>query len=236
MRQVLIASGRPVVVDVPDPVPGPEDILVEVHWSCLSPGTELAALTPATTTAAAPPTQRVGLQVARAVRLGMKAVANPSRALAMGRQLFAGGRAGEALSQHLTAGTALSELTAASADDTRGAPGFTVGYSCAGVVRAIGARMHGFVPGDRVACAGAGRANHAELVCVPAGLAVAVPAGLELRWAATATLGAIALQGVRRADVRLGECAVVVGLGLIGQIALTLLRAAGVRCFACDLD
>jgi len=111
-----------------------------------------------------------------------------------------------------------------------------LGYACAGVVVAAGEGVERFAPGDRVACAGAGYANHAELVTVPENLVVHVPGELALEKAAYATLGAIAMQGVRVADPRLGEVAAVIGLGLIGQLAVQLLRAAGCRVLAIDID
>ena len=111
-----------------------------------------------------------------------------------------------------------------------------LGYACAGVVVSVGEGVAGFAPGDRVACAGAGYANHAELVTVPENLVVHVPRELALEQAAYATLGAIAMQGVRVADPRLGEVAAVIGLGLIGQLAVQLLRAAGCRVLAIDID
>jgi len=111
-----------------------------------------------------------------------------------------------------------------------------LGYACAGVVEAVGEGVEGFVPGDRVACAGAGYANHAEVVTVPENLVVAVPDGLPLEKAAYATLGAIAMQGVRVANPSLGEIVAVIGLGLIGQIAVQLLRANGCRILAIDVD
>ena len=111
-----------------------------------------------------------------------------------------------------------------------------LGYACAGVVVSVGEGVQKFAPGDRVACAGAGYANHAELVTVPENLVVHVSRGLSLDIAAYATLGAIAMQGVRVADPRLGEVAAVIGLGLIGQLAVQLLRAAGCRVLAIDID
>lgn len=109
------------------------------------------------------------------------------------------------------------------------------GYSNAGYVVAAGAGVDGFKAGDRVACAGAGIANHAEFVVVPKNLVVPVPDGCGLRDAASVTLGAIALQGVRRADVRLGENVGVIGLGLVGQITVRLLAASGCRVFGADM-
>lgn len=111
-----------------------------------------------------------------------------------------------------------------------------LGYATAGVVVAVGEGVEGFAPGDRVACAGAGYANHAEFVTVPDNLVVHVPAELELDKAAYATLGAIAMQGVRVADPRLGEIVAVIGLGLIGQLTVQLLRAAGCQVLAIDIN
>ncbi|HEX4838486.1 MAG TPA: zinc-binding alcohol dehydrogenase, partial [Solirubrobacteraceae bacterium] len=106
------------------------------------------------------------------------------------------------------------------------APDVALGYSSAGVVLDTGAVPELRV-GQLVACAGAGSAAHAEVVSVPANLIAPVPAGVGARDAAFTTLGAIALQGVRRARLTLGERVVVVGLGLLGLIALQLARACG---------
>jgi predicted dehydrogenase/threonine dehydrogenase-like Zn-dependent dehydrogenase len=111
-----------------------------------------------------------------------------------------------------------------------------LGYSSAGVVEATGEGVYAFAPGDRVACAGAGYANHAEWISVPENLVALVPEGLPLEKAAFSTLGAIAMQGLRVADPSLGELAAVVGLGLIGQLAVQLLRANGVRVLGIDVD
>src|SRR5262249_54159402 len=111
-----------------------------------------------------------------------------------------------------------------------------LGYSCAGFVEAVGAGVGGFAPGDRGACAGAGYASHAALVVVPENLATRVPEDLVLEHAAFATLGAIALQGLRVAAPTLGEIAAVIGLGLIGQLSVQLLRANGCRVLGIDLD
>ncbi len=114
--------------------------------------------------------------------------------------------------------------------------GSATGYSCSGVVLQVGRNVTGIRPGMRVACAGAGRANHAEIVSVPRNLVAEVPEGCGMADAASVTLGAIALQGVRRADPRLGEIVAVIGLGLLGQITVQLLKAAGCRVIGVDLD
>jgi predicted dehydrogenase/threonine dehydrogenase-like Zn-dependent dehydrogenase len=111
-----------------------------------------------------------------------------------------------------------------------------LGYSCAGVVEAVGETVTRFAPGDRVACAGAGFANHAELNAVPENLVAHVPDSVSLEHAAFATVGAIALQGLRLAVPSLGEVGIVIGLGLIGQLAVQLLRANGCRVLGVDPD
>lgn len=111
-----------------------------------------------------------------------------------------------------------------------------LGYSAAGVVLEVGDGVDEFRPGDLVACAGVGYASHAEINFVPRNLCVHVPEGVSLDTAAYTTLGAIAMQGVRQAKVELGSCVVVIGLGLLGQLTIQLLRAAGCRVFGIDVD
>src|SRR5215213_1649437 len=111
-----------------------------------------------------------------------------------------------------------------------------LGYSAAGLVVEAGEGVTEFRAGDRVACAGTGYAAHAELLSVPKNLCVRLPDGVEFETGAFATLGAIALQGVRLAEPTLGESVVVIGLGLIGQLAAQLLKANGCRVFGVDLD
>jgi predicted dehydrogenase/threonine dehydrogenase-like Zn-dependent dehydrogenase len=103
-----------------------------------------------------------------------------------------------------------------------------LGYSSSGIVLHTGG-IADFRVGQQVACAGAGYAGHAEVVSVPGNLVAAVPNGVSLRDAAFATIGAIAMQGVRRAQPELGERVVVAGLGLIGLLTLQLLTAGGAR-------
>ncbi len=94
-----------------------------------------------------------------------------------------------------------------------------LGYSAAGTVLEVGAGVTEFHQGDRVACAGVGYASHAEVLAVPKNLCVRLPARIDFEAAAFSTLGAIAMQGVRLTDPTLGESVVVIGLGLIGQLA-----------------
>lgn len=110
------------------------------------------------------------------------------------------------------------------------------GYSAAGVVVEVGAGIQDIAPGDRVACAGGGYAHHAEFIRVPRNLCTPMPEPLDWECASTVTLGAIALQGVRRAQPTLGENFVVIGLGILGQLTTQLLHANGCRTIGLDLD
>lgn len=114
--------------------------------------------------------------------------------------------------------------------------GNATGYSISGVVIAVGDGVDGYEIGDRVTAAGAGIANHAEYVDVPQNLVMKMPQALDFKEASTVTLGGIAMQGVRRADVRFGEFCVVTGAGILGLLALQMLRLSGVRVAAIDLD
>jgi polar amino acid transport system substrate-binding protein len=112
----------------------------------------------------------------------------------------------------------------------------SLGYSAAGIVLATGPLVHDLAPGDRVACGGAEYAVHAEIDHVPGNLCVRLPDSLSFEQGAFATVGSIALHGVRQADVRLGERVAIIGQGLVGQLAGMLLRAAGCIVVGVDLD
>ncbi|WP_328635114.1 bi-domain-containing oxidoreductase [Streptomyces sp. NBC_00356] len=111
-----------------------------------------------------------------------------------------------------------------------------LGYSLCGVVEQVGAGIDDVAVGDVVACAGNEHALHAELNWVPKNLYARVPDGLAPRHAAFGTVGSIALQGVRQGEPQLGEVALVIGLGLIGQLVVQLLAASGVRVVGADPD
>lgn len=111
-----------------------------------------------------------------------------------------------------------------------------LGYSAAGIVAAVAEDVTEFQVGDRVACAGVGFASHAEVLSVPKNLCVHLPETVSFESGAYGTLGAIALQGVRLAEPTLGESVVVIGLGLVGQLTVQLLKANGCRVFGLDLD
>jgi len=110
----------------------------------------------------------------------------------------------------------------------------TLGYSSSGIV--IESSSEKFKPGDRVACAGAGYANHAEIVFIPENLCVKLPDNVDFEEGAFTTLGAIALQGVRLANPNLGENIAVIGLGLLGLITVQLLKANGCKVIGLDIS
>ena len=111
-----------------------------------------------------------------------------------------------------------------------------LGYSSAGTVVQIGAGVKGFKPGDRVACAGGGYAVHAEYASVPENLSVRLPPDVDFESGAFATLGAIALNGIRLAKPQVGEHTAVIGLGLLGLITAQIMRAAGCAVTGIDIN
>lgn len=201
MKQVLIKQGKITVEDVPAPAFQRGHVLVRVHASSISPGTELGGLTEARKP------------------LWAKALSEPEKALKL-----------VAMAVQEGPGAALAAL------ERRSMQMSPLGYSAAGTIVQVGDGAQGPRPDMRVACAGAGYANHAELISVPFNLVVPIPDGLGFNEASLVTLGAIALHGVRRAQPTLGETFVVIGLGILGQLTAQLLRASGCKVIGTDLD
>jgi predicted dehydrogenase/threonine dehydrogenase-like Zn-dependent dehydrogenase len=112
----------------------------------------------------------------------------------------------------------------------------SLGYSSAGTVVEVASDVKGFSAGDLVACGGGGYAVHAEIVAAPQNLCVRLNSQADLKLAAYNTLGAIALQGLRQSELRIGETCLVIGLGLIGQLTGLMARAGGIRVIGIDLD
>ncbi len=110
-----------------------------------------------------------------------------------------------------------------------------LGYSCAGEVLAVGENVTSISVGDFVACGGK-NASHADIVAIPQNLCVKVPKNVYLKQAAFTTIASIALQGIRRADLEIGSNCVVIGLGLIGQIAMQILQASGITPIGIDVQ
>lgn len=201
MKQVFITGRGVAVEEVPSPKAGKGRMLVRVHYSCISAGTEMASV------------KVSGMSLyQRALRQphNVKKVIDLARTQGVKR----------------TVDTIKGRLSA----------GIPSGYSVSGVVMEVGEGVQGFSAGDEVACAGAGIANHAEIVNVPVNLAVKLPEGAPMREASTVALGSIALQGIRRAAPTLGETVAVMGLGVLGQITVQLLKANGCRTIGGDLE
>ncbi|MFO7369521.1 MAG: bi-domain-containing oxidoreductase [Bacteroidales bacterium] len=114
--------------------------------------------------------------------------------------------------------------------------GLPTGYSVSGIVIGIGEDVENFKIGDRVAAAGGGFAYHAEFVEVPKNLVTLMPASLDFKEASTVAIGAIALHGIRRTELKLGEFCVVIGSGILGLIAIQILRKSGIRVVAVDIN
>lgn len=221
------------VARMPRPVVQPGTVLIRVHYSLVSVGTEVAPLRPASIAAPDTPVIERGIDRARLLRHYVRAsLRDPRKATR---------RLSQILEHRLSRArqTAVASVGAAPsvpvASDLN-AQGWGIGYSAAGKVVAVGEGIHDLAVGDLVVAAGAGQANHADYVNVPRNLVCRVPSGCALKHAASATVGAIALQGVRRAAPQLGERVAVVGLGLIGQITIQLLKAAGCRVIGLDTD
>jgi predicted dehydrogenase/threonine dehydrogenase-like Zn-dependent dehydrogenase len=111
------------------------------------------------------------------------------------------------------------------------------GYSSAGTAIAVGEGVVDVKPGDRVACAGAGHAVHAEFACIPRMLLARIPSDrVSFEEAAFTTIGSVALHGIRNAEAKLGDVVAVIGLGLLGQLTVQVLKAAGCRVLGMDIS
>lgn len=210
MKQVLqyAQSGEIAVEEVPAPQLLPGCVLVRVAVSVVSAGTE-----------------RASAEFARKSLL-QKAKSRPDLVR-------------EVISKVQRDGIFAAVQTVRSRLDRPLAPG----YSSAGMISSVANDVTDLKPGDRVSCAGAGFAAHAEIVCVPRLLVARIPARdsagreqIPFDEAAFGTLGAVALHGVRTAEAKLGDMVAVIGLGLMGQLTVQILKAAGCRVIGMDID
>lgn len=209
MKQLMqnLKNGDTIVADAPVPAPQPGEALVRTAASLVSAGTE-----------------RMVVEFAEKSLVG-KARSRPD----LVRQVFDKARR-EGL---------LTTLEAAFGRLDQPMP---LGYSSAGTIVALAEDpknslgLAGFHAGQRVACAGGGFAVHAEFACVPRNLLAALPDEVDFESAAFTTLGAIALHGFRLAQTQIGERIAVIGLGLLGLLAVEIAHAAGCRVFGVDLD
>jgi len=232
MRQLLMNMGGVVVARMPRPQIQRGMVLIRVRYSLVSVGTEVAPLRPASVSAPDVPAIDRHLERARIAKHYFRASLRDPRKAARRLSQIAERR----LSRSRGVPVPGAAGTSSPAISDRNAQGWAIGYSVAGEVVGVGEGITDLAAGDLVAAAGAGQANHADYVSVPRNLVCRVPPGGDLKQAASATIGAIALQGVRRAGPQLGDRACVIGLGLIGQITVQLLKAAGCRVIGFDLD
>jgi predicted dehydrogenase/threonine dehydrogenase-like Zn-dependent dehydrogenase len=240
MRQILMNMGGAVVARVPRPVVERGAVLVRVHYSLISVGTEIAPLRSLAQSAPDSTAVERGVVYAELARHYLRAsLRDPRKAVErvgqiarrQARRMMAGHRPRVA-EPSPGSPVPVETLPPGDLDDQ----GWSVGYSAAGEVVAVGDGVTDLAAGDLVACAGAGQANHADYISVKRNLVCRLPAGCPVDVAASATIGAIALQGVRRLAPQLGERVCVLGLGLIGQITAQLLRASGCEVLGLDLD
>ena len=201
MKQAVVKKGKVIAQNVAAPNVSAGSVLIKVHYSCISAGTEMTSV-------------------------------NTTKKSLIKRAIDSPEEVKEVLDFVKTNGIQKTIQKVRGVIDG----GKQTGYSVAGEVIAIGKDVANFQIGDKVAAAGAGIANHAEYVDVPTNLVMKMPKGLDYQLAATVTMGGIAMQGVRRADLRFGESCVVVGAGILGLLALQMLKLSGVRVIVTDLD
>ncbi|MCK5633132.1 bi-domain-containing oxidoreductase, partial [bacterium] len=199
MRQVFIEKGSIVVKDSCKPLCDVFSVLVSVHYSFISTGTEVATIAQSKQSTFF---SNVPHKIKKVLESVAKNGVDGTKALIKGK----------------LKGTVQS-----------------LGYSCSGKVIAVGKKVKTLRIGDCVACAGAGLANHADIVAVPENLVVRLSNEKQLKKASLTTIGSIALQGIRRANLQLGETVCVIGLGLLGQIVVQLAKLSGCRVIGVDV-
>ncbi|MBM3894520.1 zinc-binding dehydrogenase [Candidatus Dependentiae bacterium] len=202
MKQVFLSQGKAVIQEVSRPLLNDTSVLVEVAYSCISPGTERATLNNTNKSI-----------VNRIFTEGQSQINKTLEALAQN-----GLRSTISLVK-----SKLEQLIA-------------VGYSCSGVVIAVGARVKNISVGDLVACAGSGYAMHGQFVVVPEHLTAKLIHEESLKNASATTLGAISLHALRRADIHFDEIVCVQGLGFLGLITVQLAFLAGCRVIGIDIQ
>lgn len=241
MRQVLMDSQHAFVARVPRPTLQAGAVLVQINYSMISIGTEIAGLKSSelpkieqNTNSGAVLRSKIKHSVVfstTALRYLRKAICNP--VLAKQRLKMLAKQKLQKIRPEVTQDSAGNVINLHNETIDIG---WNAGYSAMGEVIAVGAGVSDLSIGDKVVCAGAGKANHADVVCVPRNLVCAVPTSCDPIAAASTTIGTIALQGVRRAEPHLGDKVAVIGLGLLGQISTQLLKCNGCQVIGMDLQ
>jgi predicted dehydrogenase/threonine dehydrogenase-like Zn-dependent dehydrogenase len=208
MKQILIKSGKTLLENVPVPKTITGTVLVKVSYSCISQGTEIAGI------------QTSGKSKAEKI---ISIIKDKPQAIQKVIDIY----------KEQGFSSVYKKYKSVTKPDDTARP---TGYSLSGIVEKVGDGITEMKKGDRVACAGAGIANHAEYVVVPRNLVMKIPDNLDMKLASTVTLGGIAMQGVRRGDFKIGEYVAVIGLGFLGQLTVHMLTASGCRVIAMDID
>ncbi|MBH30522.1 MAG: oxidoreductase [Candidatus Marinimicrobia bacterium] len=216
MQQVISSSKGIEVINVPSSLLETGTVLIEVEYSFISTGTELATL--------------------RA--LGLDQPNNESRILSrrVSESMELVNKIVKYLQDKGIRKTVQRVFARMSNNEVSYDRLVTLGYSCSGRVVSVGQGVKGISIGDFVACAGANRATHSELVVVPENLVVHVPEECSLKDASSVAIGSIAMHGFRQSNARMGEFIGVIGLGLVGLIMARLLKIAGCRVLGLDID
>lgn len=207
MKQIVTSAKGIKVIESPLPTPGDNEILVAVYTSVISTGTETMGM------------KKTDMALSEKL-LEKKLLLDKVHRVINEKGL----------------NTAIKAIRRNVNPAEQGTFFKPIGYSNAGIVISKGRLVKNFNPGDRVACAGAGIASHAEFVTVPVNLAVKIPNGVSFESAGFTTIGAISMQGLRRANVTFGETVVVTGLGLLGLIAVQIAKAWGLVVIGTDLN
>jgi predicted dehydrogenase/threonine dehydrogenase-like Zn-dependent dehydrogenase len=207
MKQVFITAKHPKTLDVTIPTPGDNELMVAVYTSVISTGTETMDM--------------------------KKSETSVSEKLHEKKKLF--DKVAWSIKENGIKSTieAIKNRLSPAEQSLIFQP---VGYSNAGIVVAKGRLVNSFNKGDRVACAGSGIAAHAEFSAIPVNLAVKIPDEVSFESAGFTTIGAIAMQGLRRANLTFGETVVITGLGLLGLIAVQIAKAWGLIVIGLDLN
>lgn len=201
MKQVFIRKGKIVIEEVPIPTISEDEMLVEVYYSCISAGTEIA---------------NVDSSGRPLIKKVMERPQDVKRTIESMKK--------EGLIR--TIGKVVNKIEAR----------HTTGYSASGVIVNVGSNIKDFKSGDKVACSGIDIANHAEFIAVPGNLAVKIPDSLSLKEASTVALGSVAMHGVRRCSPEIGEIVLVIGLGIVGQLTVQMLKLHGCFVIGTDID
>lgn len=201
MIQAIIRNGKVYPEEVPPPIVEEGTVLIQVYYSCISPGTEIASVKGSNTS------------------ILQTAFKQPEKVIKYINKIKTNG-----LQKVYREVKSVTES------------GKPTGYSVSGEVIAIGKGVTKFAIGEKVAAAGGGYAYHAEFVIVPENLVIKISQDANMPEISTVAIGGIALQGVRRANLTLGEYGVVFGVGLIGILTVQLLKLSGITVIAIDID